>query len=55
MGRVRRGGGQKIEGFYLVGPHAACADVADLAALHDVVQCLHRLLHGHVRIEAVDL
>jgi len=39
----------------LPGVHAAGAQVADLAGLHDVVQGLHGLLEGSVGIEAVDL
>ena len=31
------------------------ADVAHLAALHDIVESLHDLLHRRVRVEAVDL
>lgn len=36
-------------------PHARRADVPGLPGLDDVVQRLHRLLDGRVRVEAVDL
>lgn len=39
----------------LVGPHRAGTDVADLAALDEVVQGFHRLFDGRVVVEAVDL
>ncbi len=36
-------------------PHAARPDIPHLAAAHQVVQRLHRLLGGRMRVEAVDL
>lgn len=44
-----------IEHGKLPGPHAARSDVPHLAALHQVVESLHRLFGGSLRIEAVDL
>jgi hypothetical protein len=36
-------------------PHGACANITDLARLHEVVQCLHGLGDRDRGIEAVDL
>ena len=47
--------GDELEPGELGRPHAAGADVADLAGLDKVVQGLHGLLQRHVGVEAVDL
>ena len=47
--------GHKLHRGELVSPHAAGADVADLAARDQVVQGFHGLLDRHSRVEAVDL
>lgn len=39
----------------LVGPHAAGAEVADFAALNEVVERFHGFFDGGVGVEAVDL
>ena len=36
-------------------PHRTGADIPHLAALHEIVQRLHRLGHRHGRVEAMDL
>lgn len=47
--------GRELHPRELRRPHRARADVAHLARLHQVVQCLHGLLDRGGRVEAVDL
>ena len=47
--------GDSLHHGKLVSPHGACADVMDLAALHEVVESFHRLCNRRIVIEAVDL
>ena len=47
--------GDVLEGLEFPGGHCAGADVADLAAVNDVVEGLHDFLAGGVAVQAVDL
>lgn len=46
---------RKLHRCELVGPHRGCAQIPDFAALHQVVECFHRLFDGYAGIESVDL
>ena len=45
----------KLHHGKLIRPHGARANVPDFSALHQIMQCAHRLLDWNSRIEAVDL
>lgn len=47
--------GRVLEQGELPGPHAGRADVVHFSGAHEVVESLHGLFEGSVRVEAVDL